>query len=408
MRAWLTSSGRRVRPTKGQRISVLGALGAQQARTTDRLARTLAEGGGPVRRLFARQAARDAAGLRRTIFRQEREIRSLRGGARRTWENRLASFLRDRTRAVARLQDTLEAEGVDASARVVLRELERGERATRLMLQRLGQVDPAGEPDAGAQPDSGGEPPEPGPVPPRLAPGPEPGTLLSDRFDRSLGPNDLITNHFAVLHHTDAGAIRSPTWELTSGTLFHQAGTGWTGTPTVCNPDRYSQGCTGSVIFRMRSQQAGFDNVAVSARFRHNGFTESSERPALSGDGVHIWARYDTQYRLYAATFVHRGGNLGIAKKCPGGSTNGGTYYTLAGMREASLSSGSWHDVTVSTRTVQSGAAVELRLLIDGVERLVATDTGVGCAPILGPGRIGFRADNSDFNIDDVVVAPLS
>lgn len=407
-RVWRTPGGRRARTTKGRRLIWLRALGAQQARSAERLARNSATGREPMRRSMATQVARDTAGLRRTIRRQERAIRSLRGRARQMAEGQLASFLRDRVRVADRLQRTLQAGATEAAGRRVLRALGQSERAARQVLRRLGKADPSQEPSAGQQ-QAGPEESSGAVTPPQpITATPEPGTLLSDRFERALAPNDLITNHFAVLHHTDGSAIRSPNWELTSGTLFHQAGTGWTGTPTFCTPDRFSQTCTGSVIFRMRSHQASFGDVAVSARFRHNGFVESAERPAVQADGINVWPRYDSQYRLYVASVVRRDGIVKIRKKCPGGPSNGGTYHTLSWLREASLSPGDWHDVTVSARTVQAGTAVELRLVVDGTERLAATDTGVGCAPILEPGRIGFRGDNSDFNLDDVIVIPLS
>jgi hypothetical protein len=53
-----------------------------------------------------------------------------------------------------------------------------------------------------------------------------------------------------------------------------------------------------------------------------------------------------------------------------------------------------------------AGGSVTIRLYRGGVLLDEATDTGLGCAPITGPGKVGVRGDNADFVIDDFVVAP--
>jgi hypothetical protein len=40
----------------------------------------------------------------------------------------------------------------------------------------------------------------------------------------------------------------------------------------------------------------------------------------------------------------------------------------------------------------------------DGVLVDRATDTGVGCAPIIAPGAVGLRGDNADFQFRNFVV----
>src|SRR5438270_13153385 len=56
-------------------------------------------------------------------------------------------------------------------------------------------------------------------------------TLLDDRF---AGPNGLVTNEYAT-EHPGAGA-NSPTWMVTSGSLFRRDGLGWSGPPDTVAP----------------------------------------------------------------------------------------------------------------------------------------------------------------------------
>src|SRR5438270_414667 len=75
--------------------------------------------------------------------------------------------------------------------------------------------------------------------------------LFADRFTRANGPNNLITNEYAFRNPTDVKAVRSTKWETTSGSLFVKRGVGWTGVPDGCKPDRYSQTCNDSAVFRL-------------------------------------------------------------------------------------------------------------------------------------------------------------
>ncbi len=75
-----------------------------------------------------------------------------------------------------------------------------------------------------------------------------------------------------------------------------------------------------------RSWQSWGDQFAVSYRFHH----QHCGHPAGGlGWGAHLLALPKPQH-LYYATIARRDGVAVIKKKCPGGSSNGGTYYDLA------------------------------------------------------------------------------
>lgn len=236
------------------------------------------------------------------------------------------------------------------------------------------------------------------------APAPAPGSAL---FREEFGyPDGLITNEYATWNSGNADARVSPIWEMTSGSLFAQNGTGWTGKPDGCSsssPD--SEPCTASDVFRLNTKRHDFGNVTVSLDLRENGLTSSSRTPAVDWDGVHVWLHYQSEYKLYYASFNRRDGHVVIKKKCEGGSENGGTYYEL-GPGEASgypIPFGTWQHLAASIQDNADGS-VTITMFRDGTKLLSATDNGTGCAPITNAGSVGVRGDNADFNIDNFIV----
>ena len=219
-------------------------------------------------------------------------------------------------------------------------------------------------------------------------------------------PDGLITNEYSTWNPGRADAIISPVWEMTSGSFFAQNGTGWTGVPDGCSSSSAgSVPCTASDVFRLNTKRRDFGNVTVSLDLRDNYLTSSSRTPAVDWDGVHVWLHYQSQYKLYYASFNRRDGDLVIKKKCEGGSENGGTYYEL-GTGELPgfpIPFGVWQHLAVSIQTNSDGS-VTITMSRDGIKLLAATDSGVGCAPIAAAGSVGVRGDNADFNIDNFVV----
>jgi|GEM_PF-3763320 len=260
---------------------------------------------------------------------------------------------------------------------------------------------PAAPPTEELPPTGEGTTPPPTEEPP--PPQPAEGELFREGFNY---PDGLITNEYATWNPGSAEATTSPIWEMTSGSLFAQNGSGWTGVPDGCSSASASSiPCTASDVFRLNTKRSDFGDVTVSLDLRNNYLTSSSRTPAVAWDGVHVWLRYQSEYNLYYASFNRRDGHIVIKKKCAGGSENGGTYYEL-GVGELSgfpIPFGVWQHLAARVHNNADGS-VTITMWRDGAQLLSATDNGVGCAPIRAPGSVGVRGDNDDFNIDNFVV----
>lgn len=236
------------------------------------------------------------------------------------------------------------------------------------------------------------------------ASGPPGSTLFLDRFEY---PDGLITNEFAKWNPTSPEAKTSPIWEMTSGSLLAQEGSGWTGVPDGCTDSSpTSSPCTASDVFRLNTIEHDFGNVTVSLDLRNNYLTSSTLTPAEAWDGVHVWLHYQSEFNLYYASFERRDGRIVIKKKCVGGTENGGTYYEL-GVGEVAghpIPFGVWQHLAARIQD-NPGGTVTITMYSEGVQLLSATDGGVGCAPITTPGGVGVRGDNDDFNFDNFLVA---
>ncbi|MDX6635773.1 MAG: hypothetical protein QOF06_1976 [Solirubrobacterales bacterium] len=249
----------------------------------------------------------------------------------------------------------------------------------------------------GTGPSKKDKPPVAAPAPPAA------GELFREEFSY---PDGLITNEYATWNADSTAARLSPIWEMTSGSLFAQAGTGWTGVPDGCSGSSASSSpCTASDVFRLNTLRHDFGDVTVSVDLRNNYLTSSSRTPSQNWDGVHVWLRYQSQYNLYYASFNRRDGHLVIKKKCVGGSENGGTYYELGDGERSGypIPFGTWQHLAVNARNNADGS-VTITMWRDGSQLLSATDAGLGCAPITAPGSVGIRGDNDDFNLDNFVV----
>ena len=260
---------------------------------------------------------------------------------------------------------------------------------------------------AGAQlplPLPGDEPPLPAPPQPRL--------LVRDTFAGPPGEGGLITNSFAFFSD-DPTAVRSPIWEVTSGSLFARGGRGWSGPVDAVEPDRLSSAGTGSYVFRARTVRADLGSVRqmVSARIIRF-YRGTRARPANSADGVVLWPRYRTERRLYFAYVLRNDGRIALTKKCPGrlrggGFYNGGTYFSLARERRYRRTAPRrWYRLGTEVVDRRDGS-VTVRVIRDGAVVLEAHDRGVGCRPIKGPARAGVRADNAEFELDNYRVDAL-
>ena len=229
--------------------------------------------------------------------------------------------------------------------------------------------------------------------------------LISDSFD---GADGVITNHYDYWT-SDPAAHRSPDWGTEGGTLFRRDGTAWTGEPDSVRPDVHSSNGTGSAVFRLWTKRSDFGDVKFEFDLRTNRFTGgTAERPATNWDGVKLMMRR-TGESYYAVDVHTRAGYVMIQKKCLGGSVQGGTYYVLAqsgwGSHRAPL--GTWDRVAATAKNNADGS-VTVEVVRNGVVVLEATDWGTGCAPHRAAQGLGIRGDNTDFNIDNLVVTALA
>ena len=230
--------------------------------------------------------------------------------------------------------------------------------------------------------------------------------LLSDDFSSANGANGLITNEYAFWN-PDPQAVRSPAWQVTSGSLFSKNAVGWSGYPDAITPVGLSLNGSGSSVFRMRTKAtySGSTRQQVSARINAFG-PGTSTRPATAWDGVVLWPRYISDTHLYFAYILRRDGRVAITKKCagnvPGGEIyNNGSYFNLTTERYfADTTPGTWYRLATEAIDNPDGS-VTIRLYRNDQLAAQATDTGTGCPPIHGPARLGIRGDNTDFNITD-------
>ena len=216
------------------------------------------------------------------------------------------------------------------------------------------------------------------------------GPTIVDDFS---GPDGLITAEGQPVPPGEP-------WMMTSGSLFRDGNTGWSGVPDGgSRPDG-----NGSAVFRMVSVERGFDNVDVSVTLRVDQMVSTKRTPEQDFDGVHIWVRYQSDRQLYAVSVDRRDDTMIIKKKCAGGTDNGGTYYDLNSfVTNAPIPFGQWQNVAVAVRNQPDGS-VKITATRDGLS-MEATDTGIGCPPLWN-GGVGVRADNAELRLARIAVQP--
>jgi hypothetical protein len=226
--------------------------------------------------------------------------------------------------------------------------------------------------------------------------------LLADDFSQ---PDGLITNEFAYFNPGNPQAVRSPIWMVTSGSLFARDNTGWTGVPDRGATGPRSASANDSSIFRAVTQRADLQNVTVSFGLLLQRFMPAAGGSPPGWQGVHVFLRYQSPALLYVVSVDRRDGVIVIKKKVPGGSVDGGTYYTLATASGGRVA-GRWEQVRVSAANI-GAEGVRIRLWLNGRLRLQAVDYGAGdVAPILQPGRVGLRGDYTEFEFSHFTVSP--
>ncbi|GGK40358.1 hypothetical protein GCM10010124_36370 [Pilimelia terevasa] len=222
--------------------------------------------------------------------------------------------------------------------------------------------------------------------------------------------NRLVTNEYAYWNRGRAGSLTSPSWEMTSGSLYARRTSAgsvyWSGRPDDRAPDARSASGTNSAVFRLTTKAATFRDTTVRTRLNIAGLTATRSTPRTDWDGIHLFLRYRGERHLYYASVARRDGHVVLKKKCPGGSSNGGTYYTLAERAGHRIPYGRWRWVSASARNHASGA-VSLYLSVGDRLVLRATDRDTGCGAIRAAGRVGVRGDNANFTFQSFRAARL-
>lgn len=225
-------------------------------------------------------------------------------------------------------------------------------------------------------------------------PAPTAGLDMTDTF---TGPDGTITTAGAFWNPDDPSRPRDPQWEGESGAMYRRDNTAASTSP----------------VFRFWTIRSDFTDVDVQMRLRNNGFTGTS---TVDWDGVKIWLRRQVvngsssgngKPGLYTAEVNRRQGNVIIQKKCGGVDDYAVIANTSWSARPNPPKIGEWERVGGTVRTNADGS-VKLQVIRDGQVVLSGTDTGAGgCPPIRTAGKVGVRADNTDFQFDDFTATIL-
>lgn len=212
----------------------------------------------------------------------------------------------------------------------------------------------------------------------------------------------LITNEFAYRHPETVGAKLSPDWIVTSGSLFADEGTGWTGPIDADSPSLGSTTATGSAVLRAVSRRENFDDVRVSLDLDVAGLTTTPRTGSHNYDGVHVFLRYTSPDSFYSVSLCRRDDTAAVKRKQPGTDSDDGLYQTLAQVGMP-CPIGGWQDFAVSV--VDEPDGVRLTITTQGRTVVSVLDTGLGgVSPLRGRGRIGVRGDNAEFHLRNLRV----
>lgn len=235
----------------------------------------------------------------------------------------------------------------------------------------------------------------------RSSAGQQPGQLL---FAPVFGASGLVTNELAFREPDRPGAHLSPDWWVTSGSLFADHGTGWSGRIDDRSPDVDSLRGTDSAVLRAVSRRTDLGNSSLQVELNLSHLTETLRTGRRDFDGLHLMARYRNPDTLYYVSVCRRDGVLAIKKKVP--RIGGVAEYTTLAHGLLPCPREVWRTVRIDVRNTAEG--VLLSLVIDGRLRLTALDHGQdGTAPLTSAGRVGVRGDNAEFHLRALTVRAL-
>jgi hypothetical protein len=222
-----------------------------------------------------------------------------------------------------------------------------------------------------------------------------PTPLLAESFN---GPDGAFATSNAFWGNADKGAAENPNWFAESGAMQRRSGTGVAADGT----------------FRMWTRRTDFQNIKVEMDLKVDALPNLRGSTA-NWDGVKFWLRRQlctpepncgrvsdpNAQAGYTAEVGLRDGRVYIQKKV------GSNYSLLSATPSNPIPYGSWMRVGGVVRNNPDGS-VTIQVLRNGKVLVEVTDHGTNGAPLRNPGRIGLRADNAKFNIDNLAVVPTS
>lgn len=222
-------------------------------------------------------------------------------------------------------------------------------------------------------------------------------------------PDGLIASEYAFWNPSDGNAKRSKDWDMTSGSLFAKGGKGWSGVPDEKPVDIAAALGNNSRDFRLTTRRQDFTDVSVRFKLVNIAQSAGVKFPAQAWDGIHVFLRYQREETLYYASVNRRDKKAIIKKKVIGGPapSNGGTYYELTPYIPYDWKVGAEQSVEANVKTQPDGSVL-IVLSVDGKEIARAVDDGkLGGPPIVAPGAVGIRGDNTHFTFNPFTVIEI-
>jgi hypothetical protein len=228
--------------------------------------------------------------------------------------------------------------------------------------------------------------------------------LFEAEFD---GSDRLLSNEFAYRYPDSPDAVVSPQWFVTSGSLFVREGAATNGSLDDRAANADSTTGTNSAVFRAYTKRRFRPSYRVTFEVR---VEPPRHVPGLSPapwDGLHLMVDADSPEAAYYVSLYRRNGVAVIKKKTPGGSVAGGSYAPLSHYVPCRIEPGQWIEVRVDVRSVGSHG-VTIDLYEGGTLLTTATDqTSYSGTPPFSEGRLGIRADKTNFSIKEFRVDSL-
>ncbi|MGH2837539.1 MAG: hypothetical protein ACRDJY_04220 [Thermoleophilaceae bacterium] len=246
------------------------------------------------------------------------------------------------------------------------------------------------------------------------------GVHLNERFTG--------TNGFVWVHESDFwsnsdgqdGATKNPNWFAENGQVVIDNNTG------------HATPLAGQANFRIWTRKPGefgtgqgtFGDVKVTHRLRINSYLAGAQ----SYHGVKLWLRRqlctsvphncnrvdDHPSRAgYTAEYALKSDKVYIQKRangtCTAGNDGDSEYDIIGSGANVNFEDAGWKDNVGGTIKTNPNGSVTIQVLINNQVAAEATDTGQWCGvdPYTDPGRVGLRSDNTDMNIDDLIVRDL-